>query len=190
MAARQLCRPGTQGSMAEHDTVDYHTADVLRLQDKLRRLWRVETLQQLDEEQVEEAEEEKFEELTTGSESASRLPNHIGPLLKKHCEDSFLYLQKDLTLMRLSTEIGTNRTYLSAYFQQQGITYNAYINRLRIEHFIQIYRDSIDTNKPFSVQEKATESGFQSYRTFATAFKTLMGMTASEWMEKEKEKET
>jgi AraC-like DNA-binding protein len=147
--------------------------------------WRVETLQQLDEEQVEEAEEENFEELTTGSESASRLPNHIGPLLKKHCEDSLLYLQKDLTLMRLSTEIGTNRTYLSAYFQQQGITYNAYINRLRIEHFMQIYRDSIDTNKPFSVQEKATESGFQSYRTFAIAFKNFIGMTAREWMEKE-----
>lgn len=149
--------------------------------------WRVETLQQLDEEQVEEAEEEKFEELTTGSESASRLPNHIGPLLKKHCEDSLLYLQKDLTLMRLSTAIGTNRTYLSAYFQQQGITYNAYINRLRTERFMQIYRDSIDNKKPFSVQETAIESGFQSYRTFATAFKTLMGMTASEWMEKEKE---
>lgn len=149
--------------------------------------WRVETLQQLAEEQVEEAEEEKFEELTTGSESASRLPNHIGPLLKKHCEDSFLYLQKDLTLMRLSTAIGTNRTYLSAYFQQQGITYNTYINRLRTERFMQIYRDSIDNKKPFSVQETAIESGFQSYRTFATAFKTLMGMTASKWMEKEKE---
>ena len=38
MAARQLCRPETQGSMAEHATDGYHTADVLRLQDKLRRL--------------------------------------------------------------------------------------------------------------------------------------------------------
>jgi AraC-like DNA-binding protein len=52
---------------------------------------------------------------------------------------------------------------------------------------MQIYRDSINNNSTFSVQEKAAESGFQSYRTFATAFKTLMGMTASEWMEKEKE---
>ena len=145
--------------------------------------WRVETLQQLDEEQ----EEETFEELTTSSEPASKLPNHIGPLLKKHCEESLLYLQNDLTLHRLSTAIGTNRTYLSAYFQQQGITYNSYINRLRTERFMQLYRDSIDNNKPFSVQETAIESGFQSYRTFAAAFKTSMGMTASEWMEKEKE---
>ena len=145
--------------------------------------WRVETLQQLDEEQ----EEETFEELTASSEPASKRSDLIGPLLIKHCEKSLLYLQNDLTLNRLSTEIGTNRTYLSAYFQQQGITYNAYINRLRIEHFMQTYRDSIDNNSTFSVQEKAAESGFQSYRTFATAFKTLMGMTASEWMEKEKE---
>ena len=143
---------------------------------------RVETLQKLN-----EAQEDNFEELITSNEPASKRSDHIGPLLRKHCEESLLYLQNDLTLNRLSTEIGTNRTYLSAYFQQQGITYNAYINRLRIEHFMQIYRDSIDNNKPFSVQETAIESGFQSYRTFAAAFKTSMGMTASEWMEKEKE---
>ena len=150
-------------------------------------IWRVETLQQLNEGQQEDNEEKNFEELITNSEPASKLPSHIGPLLKKHCEEALLYLQKDLTLNRLSTAIGTNRTYLSAYFQQQGITYNSYINRLRTERFMQIYRDSIDNDKPFSVQETAIESGFQSYRTFATAFKTLMGMTASEWMEKEKE---
>lgn len=145
--------------------------------------WRVETLQQLDEEHV---EEKKFEELTTSSETANRLPNHIGQLLKTHCEESLLYLQNDLSLIRLCTTIGTNRTYLSTYFQQQGITYNTYINRLRIEHFMYLYRDSIDKKRPFSVQEAAIESGFQSYRTFAVAFKSLIGMTAREWMEEEK----
>ena len=143
-------------------------------------IWRVETLQQLN-----EGQEETFEELIASSEPTNKLPSHIGTLLKIHCEDSLLYLQNDLTLIRLSTIIGTNRTYLSSYFQQQGITYNTYINRLRTKHFMQLYHDSIDKKQPFSVQEAACESGFQSYRTFAIAFKNLMGMTASEWMEKE-----
>ena len=59
----------------------------------------------------------------------------IGLLLQRHCIDEQLYLQHDLNLLQLAKAIGTNRFYLSQYFSQQGTTYNAYINGLRIEHF-------------------------------------------------------
>ena len=54
--------------------------------------------------------------------SSSRAPKgiDIGGLLKQNCEDKQHYLQHDLTLQQLATIIGTNRTYLSAYFAQQS----------------------------------------------------------------------
>ena len=92
-----------------------------------------------------------------------------------------------MSLNRLCISIGTNRTYLSTYFHQQGITYNTYINRLRIEHFMRLYREP-STTMPLTIQEMAQQSGFLSYRTFASAFKKITGMTASEWMEKEEQR--
>jgi len=112
---------------------------------------------------------------------------HIGLLLTTRCEMPKLYLQYDMSLNRLCISIGTNRTYLSTYFHQQGITYNTYINRLRIEHFMRLYREP-STTMPLTIQEMAQQSGFLSYRTFASAFKKITGMTASEWMEKEEQR--
>ena len=134
-------------------------------------LWRVETLQQLD-----PIDDEK-EEAPKGID--------IGGLLKHNCEDKQIYLQHDLTLQQLAIIIGTNRTYLSAYFAQQGITYNAYINRLRIEHFIRIYRENKDTTPPTTAIMLAQQSGFHSYSTFSAAFKRHTGTTVTEWMKGE-----
>lgn len=112
----------------------------------------------------------------------------IGTLLENHCEIPQLYLQHDLTLAKLSAAIGTNRTYLSAYFRQNGETYNAYINGLRIEHFIRLCHEALTAHQPFFVQEAAQQSGFLSYRTFTATFKKFTDMTASKWIEREKRK--
>ena len=131
-------------------------------------LWRVETLQTL----------ETYED----SKAAAYIPDSIGALLKEHCEDTLLYLQHDLTLQQLSLAIGKNRTYLGAYFTQQGITYNAYINRLRIEHFVRLYNETKDSIQPITAKKLAQQSGFRSYITFSSAFKHFMGTTVTEWM--------
>ena len=133
-------------------------------------LWRVETLQTL--------------EIYEDSKATSNIPDGIGALLKENCEDTQLYLQHDLTLQQLSLAIGTNRTYLSSYFTQQGITYNAYINRLRVEHFVHLYHEARDSDKPITAKDLAEQSGYHSYITFSSAFKKFMGMTVSEWMKK------
>ena len=61
---------------------------------------------------------------------------NIEPLLQKHCIDTQLYLQHDLTLFQLAKAVGTNRFYLSQYFSSKGMNYNTYINDLRINHFV------------------------------------------------------
>ena len=140
-------------------------------------LWRVETLQQLNEETLPEAEP-----ADDVQKASPAIPANIGPLLKKHCEDGQLYLQKDLTLAQLSQTIGTNHYYLSQHFAQQGLTYNAYINGLRIRHFIRLYHEAVADQRVFTAQQLAFESGFQSYSTFSNTFKQNIGTTVTEWM--------
>ena len=110
------------------------------------------------------------------------LAQNIGPLLKQYCEDTQLYLQYDISLSQLATSIGVNRSYLSKHFALQGITYNSYINGLRIQHFINLYHEKVATHQPISAQQLAYQSGFRSYNTFSVAFKKMKGMTVTEWM--------
>ena len=142
-------------------------------------IWRVETLQQLE---VKEEEQELPQEGANASNVMQTIPQNMGLLLVKYCEEPQLYLQHDLTLVQLCEKMGTNRTYLSQYFSMQNITYNAYINGLRIDHFERLYREAIASLRPFTAQQLAFKSGFRSYSTFAAAFKLLKGQTASEWM--------
>ena len=92
-------------------------------------------------------------------------------LLKEHCDATQLYLQHDLTLQQLAQTIGTNRNYLSQYFSRQGITYNTYINNLRINHFINCYQEVAGSKQPFSVQQLACENVLYIFgnATFLTA---------------------
>lgn len=142
-------------------------------------LWRVETLQQLD-----AATAEDTAETPTEPEAVAPLtiPSDIGQLLERHCEGEQLYLQHDLSLSQLSQVIGTNHYYLSQHFTQQGLTYNAYINDLRIRHFIDLYHEAVANKRSFTAQQLAHESGFRSYSTFSAAFKQRMGQTVTAWM--------
>jgi len=133
-------------------------------------LWRVETLQRLESE----------EELSVDDTDYS----YIGTLLEQHCEEQQLYLQHDLTLAQLAAALGTNRTYLSAYFAQTGTNYNAYINQLRIKHFEHLYTKATAISRSVTAQQLACESGFRSYSTFSNAFKRHKGITVQAWMER------
>ena len=107
---------------------------------------------------------------------------HIEQQLKEHCVAPQLYLQHDITIEQLAQVIGTNRSYLSQYFSRQGITYNIYINNLRINHFISRYQEVAATKQPFTVQQLAIESGYRSYSTFSRAFTQRMGQSVTAWM--------
>ena len=103
-------------------------------------------------------------------------------LLAQYCVDTQLYLQYDLTLQQLAQALGTNRSYLSQYFSRHGMNYNSYINGLRINHFIQLYQEAVSTQRPFTIQQLADESGYHSYSTFSNAFKQRMGQSVTAWI--------
>jgi len=149
-------------------------------------LWRVETLPLLAEKNVLEQTDTSSEPETSNSHPSPLISNidlaQIERLLEEHCVATQLYLQHDLSLQQLARTIGTNRSYLSQYFSRQGITYNTYINNLRINHFISRYQEVASTQQPFTVQQLANESGYRSYSTFSLAFKQRTGQSVTAWM--------
>ena len=160
-------------------------------------LWRVETLQDLNlpisSENIVVADATPIDdsdamdtmiatEETEEADASLSVRNNIGPLLRQHCEEPQLYLQYDLSLTQLATLIGVNRSYLSKHFALQGITYNAYINDLRIRHFVSLCQERAAAHQPLSIQQLSLDSGFRSYSTFNGAFKQVMHTTATEWL--------
>jgi len=154
-------------------------------------LWRVETLSDLSElggglkveggGRIPQAQE-LFSLNPQPSTLHQKEPSTLDQKLQQHCIYTRLYLQNDLTISQLAKAIGTNRYYLSQYFSGKGITYNAYINDLRIQHFMRLYREAIATQRSFTAQQLAHESGYRSYSTFGIAFKQRTGQTVTAWM--------
>ena len=147
-------------------------------------LWRVETLSDLS---LSQQPENQPIDLSIPAKREidvrQKAPTaNFGPLLQKYCVDTQLYLQHDLTLSQLAHAIGTNRTYLTNYFIHEGITYNAYINDLRINHFVSLYHEAVSTESPITAQQLAHDSGYRSYSTFSLAFKQRMGQSVTAWM--------
>lgn len=169
-------------------------------------LWRVESLPQLDAAPAEEAHTPQAPDrlVSTASAESAFVPDtmpimptqpeqpladpinidvdQMEQLLKEHCEATRLYLENDLTLQMLAQAMGTNRSYLSQYFSRQGVTYNTYINGLRINHFISRCRELAAAGQDIPIQQLALESGFGSYRTFSRAFLQRTGKSVTVWM--------
>jgi AraC-like DNA-binding protein len=169
-------------------------------------LWRVETLPQLDAAPAEEAHTPQAPDrlVSTASAESAFVPDtmpimptqpeqpladpinidvdQMEQLLKEHCEATRLYLENDLTLQMLAQAMGTNRSYLSQYFSRQGVTYNTYINGLRINQFISRCRELSAAGQDIPIQQLALESGFGSYRTFSRAFLQRTGKSVTVWM--------
>lgn len=148
-------------------------------------LWRVETLPNLEaylQPLSQESEQLETEDKEDWSASGYLDVDYISGLLHQHCVATKLYLQNDLTLLQLAQVIGTNRSYLSQYFSRQSITYNTYINNLRINYFISRYHEILASGHPVVAQLLASESGYRSYSTFSLAFKQRTGMSVTAWM--------
>ena len=150
-------------------------------------VWRVETLSDLSISQEQDLPADLDNPDKDESDvSQNELTDNIEALLQKYCIDTQLYLQHDLTLPQLAQAIGTNRFYLSQYFSNKEMNYNTYINDLRINHFISLYREAVATYSHFTIQQLANDSGYRSYSTFNLAFKQRMGKTVKAWAKLQK----
>ena len=149
-------------------------------------LWRVETLSDLNSTapQLHSSSSPQFPISPTPQLPKEETAVHanMGLLLQRYCIDTQLYLQHDLTLLQLAKAIGVNRFYLSKYFSDQGLNYNAYINDLRIKHFVSLYHEAVEAQRSVTPQQLAKESGYKSYSTFRGIFRQTKGLSVTAWM--------
>ncbi len=85
------------------------------------------------------------------------------------------YLEPRISIRQLAERMGSNETYISrALNQGLGVSFNTFINGLRIEHAKQMI---VRSDK--SLLEIAFDSGFNSKATFNRVFRTHSGATPS-----------
>ena len=84
-----------------------------------------------------------------------------------------IYLSDSLTLSVLAQEVGTNRTYLSAFFHLKDTTFYDYINGLRCDYAI----EQMKRTPGKTVAEIANICGYKTENSFRSAFVTLYDKT-------------
>lgn len=94
------------------------------------------------------------------------LPKELKEKLQQAFDVDKLYLNPRLKLSDIASRVGTNRTYISRFFNKDnGQTFYDYVNSLRVKHAEHLLRT---TSLPISTI--AEQSGFTSMSTFRRAF--------------------
>ena len=100
------------------------------------------------------------------------------PALNKLMDQERIYLNAELTLNDVARMIGTNRSYLSDYFNHElKSSFSDYINNLRLAHAETL----MNMNHEISIDEISSASGFNSTTTFRRAFAKKHGITPSQY---------
>ena len=105
---------------------------------------------------------------------------HFAGLLESVVEGEALYLDPKLSLAQLAKRLGTNRTYISQYFNNvKNTTFYDYVNSLRInKKSIPMMRE----HPEYAFDYVARQSGFNSLSTFHRAFRKYTGTTPGGFM--------
>lgn len=92
---------------------------------------------------------------------------------RKVFEEEQIYLNTKLNIVELSMAVGTNRTYISNYINQQlHTTFYEYVNKWRVMRAKELLASS-----SMSLDDVATKSGFNSLSSFRRYFTKSTGTT-------------
>ena len=97
------------------------------------------------------------------------------------------YLRQNITISDVAREVGSCRTYVSNYINQELHTsFSDYVNRLRIEHakMVILQHDRHGSDSKFSVI--AQDVGFTGEQSFYRNFRKFAGMTPMDWLEQQR----
>lgn len=97
-------------------------------------------------------------------------------------EKSDRFLNKNMSLSLLSSQMEINTKYLSEIINNKEKNFNGYINKLRINHIVQLLRNDA-TFLNYKVSYLAEYSGFSSHSAFTTVFKSVTGMSPNAYIQ-------
>lgn len=99
-------------------------------------------------------------------------------------EKDQIYLDPTISLIELADRLGTNRTYVSQYINNEmQCSYYDYVNSLRIKWAAHLLESGDD-----KIEFIAHHSGYTSITTFRRIFKKFFGVTAGEYRKRLKNK--
>jgi AraC-like DNA-binding protein len=103
--------------------------------------------------------------------------------LHKSMTEDKLFLDAELNLPKLAGHVGSSPKIISAVLNQKlGKNFNEYVNQFRV---IEIKGRLVrPENKKYTITALAYECGFNSQPTFQRAFKSVVGVTPSEFLQK------
>ncbi|MBL0743031.1 helix-turn-helix domain-containing protein [Chryseolinea lacunae] len=103
--------------------------------------------------------------------------------LHRSMTENNLYLDAELNLAKLSKHVGMHPKIVSAVLNQKlGKSFNEYVNQFRVEEVKK--RLVKEENKKYTIASLAYECGFNSQPTFQRAFKTVVGLTPREFLQR------
>ena len=102
--------------------------------------------------------------------------------IRQHMDEQRPYLNSELKVRDIANYLGTNSRYISYSIKRvEQCTFSAYINKHRVAYAQQLMRRHPD----IKLTEVYLKSGFANEISFFRTFKTIVGMTPSEWKAKE-----
>ncbi len=114
----------------------------------------------------------------TPEETPSNGKTELGDKLKVLMDEKQLFRNKDLRIADIATSLGTNTTYLSTFLNgEMNTTFPAFITGYRIRYA----QDLMRKDPSLRMSQVAEASGFTNEKTFLRTFKTVCGITPSEW---------
>ena len=138
------------------------------------------------EEATTEVEESPSEDNTPVAESSFRLSQEASEQLflriRQHMEEQRPYLNSDLKVRDIANYLGTNSRYVSESIKQcKQYSFSTFINKYRV-----VYAQHLMLRQPdIKLTEVYLKSGFANEISFFRTFKTIVGMTPSEWKAKQ-----
>ena len=94
-------------------------------------------------------------------------------------EERMLYRQKGLSITDVARALGTNTRYVSTCLNDRwGGSFTDFINGYRVRYAQQLLQGEPRAH----LSEIAEEAGFSSESSFFRNFKTITGMTPSQWL--------
>ncbi|MBO7459160.1 MAG: helix-turn-helix transcriptional regulator [Paludibacteraceae bacterium] len=116
--------------------------------------------------------------LYEGKEESGKAANNRWEKIRKQIIAQEMYLRRGITLEQVAREVGVSRTILSNTLnQQEGMNFNSFINRLRIQEAQRLMREK----KGLSLLEIAEQVGYAEQSHFHHQFKHWSGKTPREW---------
>ena len=128
------------------------------------------------------AEEEEKTTYRKGYTISEEMETELLKKLKKF-EESDRFTSKNISLAVLASIMDTNPQYISELINKnRGVNFNVYINELRIYYIMNQIIENQEYNT-YKIAHLAELCGFSSHSVFTKAFKQVLGILPSEFIE-------